>query len=47
MWASKSMIRQNGLQTINLQTSESLQKTNAGEGVDKMEPSCTVGWNAN
>ena len=28
-------------------TSENLQTTNAGEGVEKREPSCTVGGNVN
>ena len=28
-------------------SSENLQTTNAGEGVEKMEPSCTVGGNVN
>ena len=32
---------QNGRHQKNLQT------VNAGEGVEKKEPSCTVGWNAN
>ena len=28
-------------------SSENVQTINAGEGVEKMEPSCTVGGNAN
>ena len=28
-------------------SSKSLQTRNAGEGVEKREPSCTVGWNVN
>ena len=29
------------------ESSENLQRTNAGEGVEKREPSCTVGGNVN
>ena len=32
---------------LELASSEDLQTTNAGEGVEKREPSCTVGGNVN
>ena len=33
--------------TEGTEASENLQTTNAGEGVEKREPSCTVGGNVN
>ena len=35
------------LTLVRMGTSENLQTTNAGEGVEKREPSCTVGGNVN
>ena len=38
-----------GITSLQLEwaSSENLQMTNAGEGVEKREPSCTVGGNVN
>ena len=35
------------LTSVRMGISENLQTTNAGEGVEKREPSCTVGGNVN
>ena len=35
------------LTPVRMATIKSLQTINAGEGVEKMEPSCTVGGNVN
>ena len=35
------------LTPVRMASSENLQKTNAGEGVENREPSCTVGRNVN
>ena len=35
------------LTAVRMASSENLQTTNAGEGVEKREPSCTVGGNVN